>query len=87
MLSCHINKSSRNVRYNANVWSIKLQIESNSSTVKHSASGVTLHQNMFGVRFDPIRPDVLVNVSGLMRVKYKFNRPFSSTLNYLTSHY
>ena len=68
MLSFHKIRS-RNVRYNANVWSITLQIESNSITVKHTASGVTLHQNMFGVRFDPIRPDVLVNVSGLMRVK------------------
>ena len=52
------------------MWSLTLPIESNSSTVKHTASGVTLHQNMFGVRFDPIRPDVLVNVSGLMRVKF-----------------
>ena len=51
------------------MWSITLQIESNSSTVKHTASGVTQHQNMFGVRFYPIRPDVLVIVSGLMRVK------------------
>ena len=49
--------------------SITLQIESNSGIVKHTASGVTQHQNMFGVRFDPIRPDVLVIVSGLMRVK------------------
>ena len=63
------NGRSRNVRYNANVWSITLLIESNSITVKHTASGVTLHQNKFGVRFDPIHPDVLVNVSGLMRVK------------------
>ena len=54
------------------MWSITLPTESNSSTAKHTASGVTLHQNMFGVRFDPIRPDVLVNVSGLMRVKGVF---------------
>ena len=50
------------------VWCITLPIESNSSTVKHTASGVTLHQNIFGIRFDPIRLDVFVNVSGLMRV-------------------
>ena len=50
------------------MWSITLPIVSNSITVKHTASGVTIHQNMFGVRFDPIRPDELVNVSGLMRV-------------------
>ena len=30
-----------------------LPIENNSSTVKHSAAGVTLHQNIFGARFDP----------------------------------
>ena len=49
----------RNVRYNANVWSITLPTESNSVTVKHTASGVTLHQNMFGVRCVSkcIRPD------------------------------
>ena len=46
--------------------SITLPIESNSSTVKHTASCVTLHKNMFGVK---CLPDVLVNVSGLMRVK------------------
>ena len=60
---------SGNVRYTANVWSITLPIKSNSSTVKHTTGGVTLHQNMFGVRFDPIWPEVLVNVSCLVRVK------------------
>ena len=41
-----------------------LPTESNLNTVKHTAGGVTLHKNMFGVRFDPsrcvskcIRPD------------------------------
>ena len=51
------------------MWSITLLPESNLSTIKHTAGGVTVHQNMFGVRFDPTWPDVLVNVSGLMRVK------------------
>ena len=51
------------------MWSITLPTECNSRTVKHTAGGITLHQNIFGVRFDPICPDVLVNVSGLMRVK------------------
>ena len=51
------------------MWPITLPIENNSSTVKHTAAGVTLHQNIFGVRFDPIQPDVLVNVSCLIWVK------------------
>ena len=32
------------------MWSITLPIESNSSTVKHTTGGVTLHQNMFGIK-------------------------------------
>ena len=54
------------------MWSITLPTESNSVIVKHTASGVTLQQNMFGVRFDSIRPDVLVNVPSLMRVKKNY---------------
>ena len=51
------------------MWSITLPTENNLSTVKHTAGGVTLHQSIFWVRFDPNCPDVLVNVSCLMRVK------------------
>ena len=40
------------------VWSITVPTKNIASTVKHTAGGVTMHQNIFGVRFDPIFPDV-----------------------------
>ena len=39
---------------NTHVWFVNVRTESNSSTLKHTAGGVALHQNIFDVRFDSI---------------------------------